>query len=116
MAALVFSFALVSACARVQIKDSQWCGDLGSQGAACFHTLTQGEEDIPKAIWDLKRFGQVCTPATTFADWKQAIEELCSYSNDCDYEVQQHMDEFFDRVQGFVQKRDLLMRQMEQTR
>jgi hypothetical protein len=114
MGAALLSLGLLSGCARVTIKDSEWCGDLGSQGAACFHTLTSAEEDLPKAIWDIRRFGMVCTVAGTFADWKQDIEDLCSYSHDCDYQQQQEIEAFFKKVEQFQQKKEQVLKRMSE--
>jgi hypothetical protein len=77
---------------------------LGSQGAACYHALTQDHEDLPKAIWDIRRYGMLCTTGDTFADWKQAIEQLCSYSKNCDYETQTKLQEFFKNMEKLQDK------------
>jgi hypothetical protein len=71
---------------------------MGSQGATCFHFLTNEVRDIPKAQWDNMRFGQICTndPAddlgATFSDWKKTIEDLCSLHDNCDYQVRAAME------------------------
>ncbi len=92
---------LLPSCAQVEIKDSEWCGDMGRDGAACFHTLTEESRDLDKPLWDQERFGQVCTTAQTFADWKAAIEKLCSVSGRCTYEQQELVKKFFQRVENF---------------
>lgn len=81
---------LLSGCASVQIPDTEWCGDMGSEGAACFHTLTDESRDIPKPEWDNERFGQVCTTPNDFASIKSALEKLCSMAGKrCRYYVKQ---------------------------
>lgn len=76
---------LLSSCTGIVVKDSEWCGSLGSQGAACFHTLTTTEERLSLQAWaerwdDLSnpQGPQLCTTAATFADLKAVIEKLCS--------------------------------------
>lgn len=86
----VLGLLLLSGCASVRIPDTEWCGDMGSEGAACFHTLTDESRDIPKAEWDDFRFGQVCTTANDFASIKSALEKLCSMAGKrCKYYVKQ---------------------------
>jgi len=91
----------LASCNKIKIQDSQWCGDIGSQGAVCFNTLSSGEKDIPKAVWDVQRFGMVCTSSATFADWKATIEKLCSVAKDCDYATVQKLNDFFQKVSSF---------------
>jgi hypothetical protein len=107
MRAILFLFILIG-CAKVSIKDAEWCGDAGDLGASCFHTLTEETRDIPKSEWDAERFGQVCTKAQTFKDMKVAIEGLCSVSTvRCSYEVEkilQHMEEQINALDEKIQK------------
>lgn len=92
----------LSGCARVKIVDHVFCGDEGTIGASCFHTLTDEIQILSKSQWDDMRFGQICTldpeghKGETFADWKAVIEKLCSVSSDCDY---QRVNSFFQRVE-----------------
>jgi hypothetical protein len=58
---------------------------MGEDGATCFHTFTPDTRDLTKPEWDELRFGQLCTSADTFADWKVTIEKLCSASQRCTY-------------------------------
>jgi hypothetical protein len=90
----------VSGCAHVEIKDSEWCGDMGASGAECFHTLTTETRDLTKTEWDSLRFGMVCTKADTFADWKSVIEKLCNKTGICDYQTQASLNAFFDHVKA----------------
>ena len=103
---------LTSSCGTVQIKDHEFCGDLGSSGASCFHTLKTDSRDIPKPEWDAYRFGQICETADVFSDWKAVIEKLCSESHKCTYEQQAQalstvmaiLDQFQMRVDNFKAK------------
>lgn len=86
----VFGLLLLSGCATVKIPNTEWCGDMGSEGAACFHTLSDDARDIPKAEWDAERFGQVCTTTNDFAAIQSALEKLCSMAGKrCTYYVKQ---------------------------
>lgn len=90
----VFGLLLLSGCASVRIPDTEWCGDMGKEGAACFHTLTDDERDIPKAEWDDYRFGQVCTTNNNFAAIISALEKLCSKAGKrCTYYTKQAIRE-----------------------
>jgi len=82
----VLLFATSFGCARVQVDDSEWCGDMGPQGAACYHTLTDESRDVVKADWDLERVGMLCTRSTSFAALTSALEKLCSLTWRCSYE------------------------------
>lgn len=90
----LLSFAtLSSACARVEIRDAEWCGDLGRDGAVCFQTLSDGTREVPQPDWDTERFGMVCTKVDSFANWKAAILKLCKASRRCVYaEVAETLD------------------------
>ena len=100
----VLSILTLSACAKVEINDHEWCTDMGSQGATCFHTMTTQTRDIPKSEWDDLRFGNTCTadpqsnPGATMADMKSVIERLCIISKRCNYQTQQAIRDFFYRV------------------
>lgn len=86
-----FILFIYSSCAQVAIHDHELCGDKGFLGAACYHTETDASEKIPKPQWDDRRFGQICTTAEAIADWKQAIEKLCTQTNECTYDVQKQI-------------------------
>lgn len=89
---------LLQACKDVKITDSEWCADIGTGGAACFTTLSQQERTIAKPQWDHDRFGQICTNASTFADWKKVIEQLCTSSGECSYEMRDALGKFFQEA------------------
>lgn len=87
-------------CASVQIKDEEFCGDQGELGATCFHTLTDETRDLSKADWDALRFGQVCSSAQTFADWKASILKLCKVSKACTYEQKKLLNQFMAHIEA----------------
>lgn len=76
--------ALSVAC-TVHVKDEEFCVDAGPDGATCFHSLSDAQRDVPKASWDIERFGQICETPQTFADWKSVIDSLCQNTGDCTY-------------------------------
>lgn len=86
-------------CTKVHIDDIEFCGDMGPDGATCFHTLTDQPRDLTKEAWDSERFGQFCTKSEGFASLKKALEQLCHVSKDCDYKSKAQMTAFFERVQ-----------------
>lgn len=87
-------------CTSVPVYDSEVCGDLGTAGASCFHTLTTDARDIKKADWDQERFGQLCITSQTFADIKASIEKLCSVSTTvrCSYEVKHMLESLQKKI------------------
>lgn len=91
----------LSSCAEVVIRDYEFCGSLGPEGSACFHTMTDQTETLTLNQWALKWDSmsdpQVCSGASTFADLKGDIEKLCSFGNYCTYEMN-------SRVQSLSQK------------
>lgn len=77
---------------------------MGSEGASCFHTLSDESRDVSKAIWDLERFGQLCTKPENFANWKEAILELCHQTKQCTFEQKKTLDELMSRVESFQRR------------
>lgn len=68
------------------IRDSEWCGDAGPDGAVCATTLSDKTRDIPKDAWDEMRPGMICGSAETFAEWKASLLKLCKDSKRCKLE------------------------------
>jgi len=92
--ALLLACGLSACGSRVRITDTEWCADVGASGASCFRTLSNISRDIPKAEWDEERFGQICSTADTFAEWKAALLKLCSDTGRCDYQTQEIIRRF----------------------
>ena len=95
---------LLSSCANVKIKNSEFCGDMGNLGASCFKTLSGETRDISPNDWDDERFGMICSKADTFADWKKAILKLCKMSRRCKYESKKNIKNFGKKVESFKLK------------
>ena len=95
---ILFAF-LLSSCARVEIKNTEWCSDLGQEGAYCFNTLSDDSREVIKDAWDKERFGMLCTSSDDFAEWKAVILKLCRYAGKrCTYEdkirIQTYLNNF----------------------
>ncbi len=90
-------------CGKVEIKDSEWCGDLGEYGATCYKMLSQKKRELDKLSWDEERFGMICGKAEAFSDLKQAIEKLCYKNKNCEYEKIEQATKF---LQGLVNEFD----------
>jgi hypothetical protein len=99
MKILPFVLILSFSCARIPIKDSEWCGDLGNEGASCFNTLSDNTRDISKEEWDKERVGMICSKAQTFSDWQAAIIKLCKASKRCTFEDKKIIINFVDNVE-----------------
>lgn len=97
LAASFIATAAVSC--STQIKDLEFCGDLGADGATCFHTLTPASRNVSKTQWDASRFGMICTSGDAVAEIKREIEQLCSVTS-CDYNTQASIAAFFARAQA----------------
>ena len=98
---------LLPSCTSVTLTDSIWCGSLGPLGATCFHSMTTDTESLTlqqwAQVWDNLDNPQVCTSASTLAEWKQDIEELCSYEQDCTVDVQEAVDTFYNKISAASQ-------------
>lgn len=95
---------LFSSCGSVKIKDSEFCGDMGTAGASCFKTLSGETRDVHPNDWDEERFGMICSKADTFADWKKAILKLCKMSRRCKYESKKKIKKFGKAIESFQLK------------
>jgi hypothetical protein len=96
---LLFVF-LLNSCAKVPIKNSEWCGDLGSEGASCFNTLNDNSRDISKEEWDQERIGMICTKPQTFQELQSAILKLCKASKRCTYENKKIIFNFIKNIEA----------------
>lgn len=93
---MVCILCLLVSCKSVVITDQEWCGDMGPDGATCFHTLSATERGLTKPEWDSDRFGMLCTKSNFFADNKGVIEKLCHETGDCDFQA---MSTFIEKTQ-----------------
>jgi len=98
--------AMTSGCATVEIKDHEFCGDMGSMGADCFKTLTDGTRHLSKDEWDMERMGMICESPEVFGDWKAAILKLCHRSKACRYQAEETLQKFFNNVEAVNVKAD----------
>lgn len=95
----------LSACgARVTITDTEWCADAGLRGAFCFRTLSGAERHIPHDDWVEERFGQICSTAPTFAEWKAAILKLCEDTGRCDFRTEETVRQFTQKAARAVRR------------
>lgn len=99
---------LSTACAKVEIKNTELCWDAGNQGAICENTLKDEERVLTPAQWEAERFGRGCMTQADFGEIKAAIEKLCSEPNRCTYE-------FKKKFQEFVKKHEELMKKLPKT-
>lgn len=95
---------LTLSCAKVAVKNTEWCGDMGEFGAACFNTQNKDERSMNKAEWDTERFGMLCTTPESFAHWKAVILKLCDEEKRCTYEEKKALNKFLARVEKFQKK------------
>jgi len=99
---ILFITAVISGCATVEIKNQEFCGDMGSMGATCFKTLTDDTRDINKTDWDNERMGMICESPEVFADWKGLIMKLCHKSRACRYQAEKMLSRFFTNIEVVV--------------
>lgn len=90
----------LSACAGVKVKDAEFCADMGPLGASCFHSLSEGERDIPYDVWRKLEvgkdhaFGMICTQPENYKEWKSTVLKFCSrYRGVCRYEFLKKLDD-----------------------
>lgn len=94
----------LSSCARVPIKNTEWCGDMGPNGAQCFHTLSDESRTLSATEWENERFGMICATSKDFGEFKKVITNLCRISKRCTYEMKQKINTFFTRVDEYEKK------------
>jgi len=103
--AFVILLSFLPSCAKVTVKNTEWCGDLGEYGASCFNTLDDDERDIPKKEWDEIRYGMLCTKAEYYSDWKSTIEKLCKLAKSrCTYDDKKKVFIFSQKIERFIEK------------
>lgn len=83
---VLFVLGILNGCGTVNIKDSEWCADLGPVGASCFHVISDKERDIDKDEWDIERTGMYCGRSEAFTNLSTAILKLCRQNADCKWE------------------------------
>ncbi len=99
---VILFVSLAVSCARVPIKNSEWCGDLAEEGATCFNTHNDKTRDLDKDSWDKERKGMFCTKSDNFAEWQAIILKLCRASgNRCSYEDKKKIVSFFGKAKDF---------------
>lgn len=54
--------------------------------------------------WNDLRDPKICTNASTYADIKADIEQLCSFNNVCSYEMAQKVEEISVKLERTVNK------------
>lgn len=91
---LLFASSLSACGARVILTDTEWCADAGERGAFCFRTLSSATRHVPEEQWTVERYGQICTTAPTFAEWKAALLKLCEDSGRCDFKTEEAIEKF----------------------
>lgn len=100
---LILVLPLLSACQQITVKDKEVCGDLGSEGAHCAHTLIVKTRDIKKAQWDLERVGWLCTNSTGYTDTETTIDAVCQVIH-CDFETQQKVAGALTKMRAVAKK------------
>ncbi len=93
----LFLLTLIS-CGTVEIKDNEWCGDIGEYGATCYTMLSNKKRELDKVSWDEERFGMICGKAEAFGNLKAAIEKLCKKNKKCEYEKIEKATQFIQGI------------------
>ena len=72
-------------CTSVEIIDSEWCGDLGKEGALCTYTFSEvkADRELGYVEWEKERYGMVCTNPESFSNWKRSLLKLCEKTGKC---------------------------------
>ncbi len=97
---------VLEACSSVEIHDAEWCGGLPDGSAICFWMMNPKTRDVPRALWDIERVGEVCAKASAFADMKSEIEKLCHVTK-CTQTVKDQVTKFFDNVDALSKVKPL---------
>lgn len=100
----VLLFAISFGCARVEIRDGELCGDMGQDGAACFHTLSDAERDLTAPEWNVTRFGWICGSSQSISEMLAALEKLCSLTWRCSHEEKRVIERLSARVHALQER------------
>lgn len=92
----------ISGCGSIKIHDAEFCGDMGAEGAACFHMLSDDSRNLTKEEWDAERFGQVCTDPQNYADLKAVLLKFCNSTKKCTYDVKKKIMEFDQKLEAVM--------------
>lgn len=78
-------------CSFVRVRDGEWCGPAYDRSANCVHTLTPEERSMTEQeflLWLNDPVApKLCGSVDAFAAQKAAVEELCSQTKNCVYQV-----------------------------
>lgn len=74
---------------------------MGDLGASCFKTHSDEQRDLSKEDWDRARFGQLCTGADVFANYKTALEKLCYITKSCTIEEKKILKNLGTKIETF---------------
>lgn len=87
----------------VDVYDKEVCGDLGSDGARCNHTLVENTRNLSKDEWDKLRSdeGWMCMSANSFIETEATLEQLCD-KNGCDYKTMQLIKQFKTQIKEII--------------
>ena len=78
--------ANVAGCGKLTAYNTEWCRDKGPLGGHCAWTYKGESSEIPKAEWDMKRFGMFCTSEQGFAANQLFFEQACEKTKGCNIE------------------------------
>jgi len=98
----LLSLFVISGCGSINIHDAEFCGDMGAEGAACFHMLSSDTRNLTKDEWDAERFGQVCTDPQNYADLKAVLLKFCNSTKKCTYDVKKKIMEFDQKLEAVM--------------
>ncbi len=96
----------ISGCGSIKLNNAEFCGDMGVEGAACFHMLSSDTRNLTKEEWDAERFGQVCTDPQNYADLKAVLLKFCNSTKKCTYEIKKKIEEFDLKLEGLMNELD----------
>lgn len=95
----IVSFVLAACSNKIQIPDIALKWDAGQKGAFVTHLVSATEVEIPKAQWDLERFGHACISSDDVSLVLAAIEKLCGELNGmCTYEQRKQIQDTISKI------------------
>lgn len=97
-------FALTVSCGKVKIKDSEFCGDMGPEGATCFRLLSDESRTLTASEWEQERFGMICSKSKAFLNFKTSILKLCNITKRCTYEQRQTAKKLGENIDAFIKE------------
>ena len=102
---LMLLLTVIVSCKTLDVKDAEFCGNLGEDGAHCNHTLVQAPRDLTADEWKIQSIGWLCMDSQDFTNTETALDQACQLLQ-CTYEEKQTLDAMKIRIRETLVRGD----------